>query len=90
MKKAVELLLVDFEGLIDNYSEYKIAIESFIGIKNQNISKNKVHFDPVNAIESIGIYTKYLKEDELQLLSGLEKWYSITIQKNQILNKSSY
>lgn len=84
------LLLVDFEGLIDNYSEYKIAIESFIGIKNQNISKNKVHFDPVNAIESIGIYTKYLKEDELQLLSGLEKWYSITIQKNQILNKSSY
>ncbi len=84
------LLLVDFEGLVNNYNEYKIAIESFIGIKNQNKSKYKLYFDPENAKESIGIYNKFLKKDEIHFLSDADKWYFNTIKETQIINYSSF
>jgi hypothetical protein len=83
-----QMLLVDFEGLVNKYDECKAVISSFIGIKEENHTKSKLFFDPKNAKTSIGISPEYLSKDELQSLGDLEKWYSSTIRKTQVLFKS--
>jgi hypothetical protein len=83
-------LLVDFEGLVNNYDFYKNVIQNFIGNRGQYQTKPKVYFDPNNATKSIGIYSRYLKSDELVTLADLEKWYSNTLKENQIRIENYY
>jgi hypothetical protein len=69
------LLLLDFEGLIIHYEDYKSKIEDFIGgIRDNHKFKNK-YFDPVLSGGNIGIYRKHLKEEDLKELTELEEWY---------------
>lgn len=77
-------LLVDFEGLVNNYDVYKNVIRNFIGNRGQYQTKPKVYFDPKNATKSIGLYSEYLNNDELEIVADLEKWYSNTLKENQI------
>ena len=73
------LLVFDFEGLVNNYEQYKSKVEDFIGgIKDKHKFKYK-YFDPVKSKENIGIYKKYLSDDDLKDLSDLEDWYSCKI-----------
>ncbi len=83
-------LLVDFEGLVNNYEVYKTVIEKFIGNNGQYHIKPKIYFDPINAQKSIGLHREYLNNDELETLADLGKWYSDTFRKNQVLYKSFY
>jgi hypothetical protein len=77
-------LLVDFEGLVNNYDVYKNVIRNFIGNSGQYQTKPKVYFDPKNATKSIGLYSEYLNNDELEIIADLEKWYSNALKENQI------
>lgn len=79
------LLLIDFEGLVNNYETYKTIIENFLGINSKNHSKCKFYYDPKNAINSIDIYGNYLIKSELESLSELENWYSVTTKRCQNL-----
>jgi hypothetical protein len=81
-----EFLLVDFEGLVNNYEKYKTVIENFIGNINSHHNNNQLFFNPMNAKKSIGIYNEYLIENEIDSLNELENWYSNMISKNQIAN----
>ncbi len=79
------LLLVDFEGFINDYDKYKTVIRNFIGNQEKNQTKSKLYFDPKNAKENIGIYKNHLNKDEIETLNDLGNWYSTTIRKNQVL-----
>ncbi len=83
-------LLVDFEGLVNCYDKYKTVIQNFIGNNGQNHVNPKIYFNPKNATKNIGFYREYLNNDELDTLADLEKWYSDTIEKNQVLHDSFY
>lgn len=75
------LLVMDFEGLVNKYDEYKSRVENFIGgIKDHHTCKNK-YFDPVRSKENIEIHEKYLNEDDLSDFSGIESWYEKRIAK---------
>ncbi len=78
LEKVIEpnnLLVLDFEGLINNYDVYKSKIEDFIGgIKNHHRFKNK-YFNPLHAKGNIDIYKQYLYQDDLPNLAELEDWY---------------
>lgn len=70
-----QLLLIDYEGLVNKYDDYKSIIEHFIGgISDKHSHKNK-YFNPVVSKNNIGIYKKYLGEDDLKDLSDLREWY---------------
>ncbi|MEI6679699.1 MAG: hypothetical protein WCL21_13880 [Mariniphaga sp.] len=78
------LLVMDFEGLVTKYDEYKLRVENFIGgIKDHHACKNK-YFDPIRSKENIDIYRKYLDEDDLTDLSGLESWYEKRLEKEKM------
>lgn len=81
-----KILLIDFEGLVNNYDTYRLAIEHFLGdIRGKQI-KGKICFDPEKAKKnSIGIFRGYLTEEELNDLEELEKWYSCKAGK--VLNR---
>lgn len=69
------LLVLDFEGLVNNYDDYKSKVEDFIGgIKGHHKFEHK-YFDPLLSKQNIGISKKYLGEGELTDLSDLEDWY---------------
>lgn len=75
-----EFLLIDFEGLVNNYESYKNVIENFIGEIKPDPQCNKYYFDPDNARKNINIYTKYLTSDELKSINELEVWYNNTLK----------
>jgi hypothetical protein len=68
-------LALDFEGLVNNYDDYKSKVEDFIGgIKGHHKFEHK-YFDPSLSKGNIGIDKKYLTENDLRGLSDLEDWY---------------
>lgn len=71
-----ELLLIDFEGLIKNYDNYRKIIENFIGDLNPNPHKYMKYFNPSNAEKNIGIFNSILKDEDLMELKALEDWYN--------------
>lgn len=77
-------MLIDFEGLINNYDVYKNIIEDFIGNLKPHHRYQKLHFDPKQAKKSVGIYKEYLNDTELDSLIQLENWYKNTIKSNSI------
>lgn len=86
---AENFLLIDFEGLVNNYELYKSAIENFIGDVKPNAKKQKIYFEPTSAGKSIGIYKEYLSSEDKISLSELENWYAKMIKNNQILIKAT-
>lgn len=70
-----ELLLIDYEGLVNNYDVYKSVIESFIGDLKYKHKFQKKYFDPNVSRNNIDIYKSYLSEAEIMELSELEDWY---------------
>jgi hypothetical protein len=77
-----EFLLIDFEGLINNYNEYKSVIENFIGNLKHTHRFCGQYFDPIIAKKNIGIYKKYLDESDLDSLRDLENCYNNMIKVN--------
>jgi len=91
MKKEFDsdqFLLIDFEGLVNNYDEYKSIIENFIGGIKPHHKNVKSYFDPINAKKSIGIYKEYLNGNEIESLKELENWYKNMIKSNLIIQKT--
>ena len=80
-----QLLLIDFEGLVQNYDHYVTAIEAFIGNIEPHHKDCKLYFDPQNATKSIGIHKEYLNGDEIRSLEELDNWYKNMIKNNHIL-----
>lgn len=71
-----KILFVDFEGLINNYEQYEIRIEQFIGNTSGKHKLRKKYFNPeVAQKNSIGICRKYLHDEDLNNMSSLEGWY---------------
>jgi len=78
-----QFMIIDFEGLANNYSEYKSEIEKFLGLKEEDQKHFKEFYSPDIALKnSIGIYKDYLSEDEISCLSDLESWYN-----SKVLNR---
>ena len=72
-----QILFIDFEGLINNYELYKARIEEFLGTNSDRHKYKKKYFHPDAARKRcIGIYKKYLSEDEIEELVSLEVWYN--------------
>jgi hypothetical protein len=72
-----EVLLVDFEGMVQNYEVYKSEIEKFIGLDSADHKYKKIYFNPDVALKnSIGIFRNYLTDDEINDLSNLNEWYN--------------
>lgn len=70
------ILFVDFEGLANNYDVYEKRLERYLGnIEGKHIQRKKRYNPEVAQRNSIGIYKKYLKTEDLEDLSSLEKWY---------------
>lgn len=70
------LLLIDFEGLVNNYKVYKTKIEDFIGGIKDNHRYESKFFNRWAAQANIGIYEKYLDDEDLKELAELQDWYS--------------
>ena len=75
-------LMIDFEGLILNYSKYRNILENFIGNIKPNPAMFKQYFNPEIAKKKIGIYREFISEDELLTIMPLEKWYLRNISTN--------
>jgi hypothetical protein len=79
LKETLEennILLIDFEGLINNYDHYKKIIEQFIGNKAQHHINPKLFFNPTKAKKNIGIYREYLNQSDLDSMFELKNWYN--------------
>lgn len=84
-----QFMLIDFEGMVKNYEDYKLEIEKFLGITEEYHKNKKVHLDPDIALKnSIGIYKQYLSEDEIIILSGLEAWYNQKIRERKYVQEN--
>ena len=83
-----KFLLVDFEGLVNNYKIYRSVVENFIGDIKCCSKKYKMYFEPTGATKNIGIYKEYLSSEEIELTNELENWYVNMIKNNQILPKA--
>lgn len=79
-----EILLIDFESLINNYDVSKSVIETFIGDLKYKHNFQKKFFDPDVARNSIDIYRNYLKEEDFNELSELNDWYLKRIENKNI------
>ena len=76
------ILLVDFEGLVNNYDVYKSNIERFIGnINGRHKFMNKYFNIEFAKQNSIGIYRHYLTDEDLEALSSLEVWYNKKVKQ---------
>jgi hypothetical protein len=84
-----EFLLIDFEGLINNYESYRKTVENFIGEINPNPDKYIKYYNPVNARKSIGIYNLILQDKDLEELKPLEDWYIRTKNSNPVQLEAS-
>lgn len=79
-----KFLLLDFEGLVKDYDNYKTVIEEFLGVSPEKHRFRKKYFNPDVALErSIGIFKDYLSKEDLDDLVELEEWYN-----NKIKNRS--
>ena len=78
-------LLLDFEGLVNDYERYLNAIENFIGGIKSHHKRNRQYFNPDNAKKSIGIYNQYLTETETEFTEELMSWYKKTLNSNNII-----
>jgi hypothetical protein len=78
-----DFLLIDFEGLVKNYIEYRFIIENFIGNIKYNHKKHKKYFDPMNAVKNIGIFRESLDRIEIRSLDDLEIRYKEMLKNNQ-------
>lgn len=79
------LLVVDFEGLSENYDEYRHVIENFIGNIKQNPNCKGLYFNPELARQNIGIYHDYLTESDINSLEKASNWYMRMIRENTTL-----
>lgn len=82
LEKALEpdeVLMIDFEGLVNNYEHYKTMIENFLDISDSNHKNRRKYFDPELSKKNIGIYKNFLNEEDLHLMSELEEWYHTKI-----------
>lgn|ERR1035437_472874 len=71
-----QILLIDFEGLVNNYDIYKSEMEKFLGIGDESHKFKKMYFNPEVALEnSLGIFKNYLTDEEIKDISDLEDWY---------------
>lgn len=87
LKKELDpdkFLLIDFEGLVNNYDTYKSVIENFIGDLKNNHTHKKKFFNPAISLKNIGIYKNHISQSELDLLTELDASYNNTIKNNQI------
>lgn len=83
-----EFLLIDFEGLINDYHRYKRVIENFVGNSKDNHTQKNMFFDPNTSNNNIGIYKNILSHEELELLSELNSWYErIKLRNSLIINE---
>jgi hypothetical protein len=80
-----KLLLIDFEGLANNYEAYKNAVENFIGEIAPHHKEQKHYFDLLKAKNSINIFHEYLNTDEIESLNEADKWYKEMIAKNNVV-----
>lgn len=79
-----QFLLIDFEGLVNNYKEYKNVIEAFIGNIKPYHNSQKLYFDPLKAKENINIYKDYLKNNEIESIKEIDEWYTNMIRNNRV------
>lgn len=79
-----EFLLIDFEGLINDYENYRKIVEKFVGGLNPDPDKYMKYFNPVNARKNMDIYKSYLEEKDLTELKPLEEWYVMTKNSNPV------
>ncbi len=83
LKKTLDqdhLLVLDFEGLVNNYSEYKSKVEGFLGLTKDNHKFKNRYFDPIKSKENVGLFKKHLSEDEIKDLSDIEvKWENLKL-----------
>ncbi len=71
-----QILIIDFEGLVNKYELYKSKIEGFPGnLSNKHKFKSK-YFTPDISRNNIGIYKKFLYPEDLEEMSELQEWYS--------------
>ncbi|HET6559129.1 MAG TPA: hypothetical protein VFG54_17540, partial [Prolixibacteraceae bacterium] len=92
MKKNLDpdkFLLVDFEGLVNNYEAYKSVIEDFIGDLKAHHTFKKKFFNPDRSKENTEIYQNILSGDELEQLMELDSWYKQTVQNNRIIHNTT-
>lgn len=82
------LLLIDFEGLVNNYNKYKVVIENFVGGIKSHHKDQKLYFNPEKAAKNIGIYGEVLNDKEIESLAELKNWYKNRIKTNQILHQA--
>lgn len=87
--KEDEFLLIDFEGLINNYDAYKSVIEDFIGDIRYNHVQPKMYFDPIKSKSNIGIYKNILNNNELELLEEFDMWYKKTLRQYPVIQNKS-
>jgi hypothetical protein len=81
--KHDQVLLIDFEGLVNKYDIYKSEIEQFLDITDDKHKFKNIYFNPEVALKnSIGIFSKYLSEEELADLAELEFWYNEKLSKS--------
>lgn len=80
-----EFLLIDFEGLVNDYPNYKTIIEKFTGNIQKHHNNPKRYFNPDTTRKSIGIYESYLSESEIEKMHELENWYLKIVNANQTI-----
>lgn len=71
-----KVLLLKFENVVRNYDAIKSQIEAFLGLDPSSHSSPKKHFEPMKSINNIGIYNKYLTEEEILKLEDFKQWAS--------------
>ncbi len=70
-----QLLIIDFEGLVNMSDQYKATVEKFLGVDPGHHTREKRYFDPGISWGNTGIYKKYLGESDLCDMAPLERWY---------------
>jgi hypothetical protein len=81
------LLVVDFEGLSENYNQYTHVIQRFIGNIKQKPKLRGAYFNPEAARKNIGIYGDYLNKNDLNSLEEASQWYKRMIKENTTIQK---
>jgi len=82
-----DILVMDFEGLIEEYDKYKSVLEKFLNVDSSgHINKNR-YLIPEDSKNNIGIFENILHENEIKELDDLQKWYIKRLKniKNEIL-----
>lgn len=64
--------LISFENLVNNYEKEKEDLERFLEISPSDHMNKKQFFDPDVSFDNIGLYKKYLTEEELSVFEDVE------------------